>query len=691
MRANTDIEKFILNYGNDDRGDDEYDDDDNGISIATDLYEDDGEQQQYEQVGAMEPVFAVTTKKRSRIDVIASREDNDFMRLLAGTLDVDLEDLYEHEDIDGVIQREQDTATEVKRRRLLDEDRRRRIANIQNQIDVLKSRLVSAGDQERVDGAFLELNKLRALVGDSDSVLYTRLVYTYADYESVLSPDTESSQLIDIMERLYRENGDQPRDFMRQLASASIDREDKKAMRGIVINALWQRDIGRTRNIKTYIEVDDDADENFKTEVLRIKQEADTIHETPVKTEFNPFVVDSVGRYVTTGVRITPKYDSYTSYMTALIRARDDIMTRNELTKGVNITSIHTPELNRRISALTNPNITRIIDTSHDYFKELYYGANDAVTQYRDLIKNNSTNSLSRYETDLDQYGALLRRSLDLSEKRLALVLEQTIDIFNTMNREPSQLINTQALVRYKDTTMIRNGKVTRPDIIVDVIKEDASDFLLYYTSWSDRSIEAPLDNYLAMCDLFLSLADYIRKQNADLKQQIAVENQRLHQLMVESTEIDDEGRDTRRIYTSIRIKPRVLAKMDEAYRLVTEYCVNLRGLPLVAFKTPRAVEAGLAGDFACYVDALMTDNDTRKPTSYKSRLDHEGAVKRKSEMMNRLKAYSYTTRYDGTPMNRYTFFKNTRDSNSRGGGGGGSRSALFSSGGRESFFTLDK
>lgn len=702
MRANTDIEQFILNYGENEP---------DGISLANDLYlenseDDDDQEENGVDMEVMNTTTTTTTsnatptKKRTRLQVISSREDNEFMRLLAGAMDVDLEELYENEDIDDVIQREYDTVNALKRRRMVDEDRNRRIDNIKAHIEELKTKLISAGDQERVDAAFLELDKLRSLVGDADTILYAGLVHKYTDYTIALAPNTESSELITLMERYYTENGENSSDFIRQLENARIDKNDTKALRGIVINALWQRDIGSKSNVEPFIdaiETSEGIDDNTKTEVLLIKQEAVTISNTPVKKEFAaPLLAEAIKLAAPspqdTDTRVSPKYDSYVRYMAALIGARDDIMMCNELTKGVNITSIHAPALNEKISALTNPSISRIIDTSHAYFRQMYYNSNDAVTQYTDIVKTNLVNKLTLYEENLGQYRTMMERSLRLYEKLLVPVLERTIDIFDATvaGREQSKLLKTQVLARYKRENLVRNGKVKRGDIDSFVINDEADDFFFYYTTrWTDRVGVPPIDNYLAMCDLFLSLAAYISERNLDIKQQIAIENQRLQQLMAEaadSVDIDDDSvsrQNARRMYSTINVKPRVSEKIDEAYNLVTQYCVDLRGLPLAAFKSPAAIKAGLAGDFARYIDALMNDSDTRKPTSYKSRLDHENVVKRKSEMMNRLKAYSYTMRYDGAPMNRYTFYKNTADRNSQ---GGGARRSLFSVAGRDSF-----
>jgi hypothetical protein len=104
-----------------------------------------------------------------------------------------------------------------------------------------------------------------------------------------------------------------------------------------------------------------------------------------------------------------------------------------------------------------------------------------------------------------------------------------------------------------------------------------------------------------------------------------------------------------------IEIKDDVEGKVIEAYQLVQEFCTGLQGLPLVAFKSDRALESGLASDFANFIAALFAAANILFPDSYKSKLAYDAIIMRKADMMERLKRYRYTRRYASSTPDAYT------------------------------------
>lgn len=104
-----------------------------------------------------------------------------------------------------------------------------------------------------------------------------------------------------------------------------------------------------------------------------------------------------------------------------------------------------------------------------------------------------------------------------------------------------------------------------------------------------------------------------------------------------------------------IEIKDDVEGKVVEAYQLAQEFCTGLQGLPLVAFKSDRALESGLASDFANFIAVLFAAANILFPDSYKSKLAYDAIIMRKADMMERLKRYRYTRRYASSTPDAYT------------------------------------
>ena len=106
--------------------------------------------------------------------------------------------------------------------------------------------------------------------------------------------------------------------------------------------------------------------------------------------------------------------------------------------------------------------------------------------------------------------------------------------------------------------------------------------------------------------------------------------------------------------------RPTLELMISEAYGLVQQYCPALKDLPQAAFQDDRACAIGLARDFAQLFGALNAGNTVLYQDTYKPREYSNQVVLRKSDMMSRLKLYSYRRIYTGDSPDAFSIQKNT-------------------------------
>lgn len=663
---NTAIEEFITKYGNDIS-----DDNDCGltpITIMDDIFEAETPNS-FSYSGGFNNSHTQQQAKKSRFQLLSEGQEYDFMKLVAGSMQVDVETLYEHEDMDRVIQTDYDLQLSEKKRLLAQENKTRKVTLIKARTAELKTQLIDQSEKDMIDSGYDTLQEIGQLVGDEYDYRYERLCRESMDYDVVLNEKSDPEALIAFMERYYETHGLQdngPNTFAIKFRESELPQE---ALKGIAIQTLWYRDLDPSNEHHQF--VDDITDAKLDIDIpIDVQQEALAIKEEPVVVTYIKNEESNYKRGMMMalpnndmGTTYPHKHDSYSSFMGALIDARNDIMTRNNLLKGVSITSIHTTELNQKIQSMKNPSITEIIDTSKEYFKDLYSANSNPITLYADMADDDAmVATMQKQKTDLSSHrdGKLLKERRFYDKFIVPRLDQLVIDITNSEQDTMVPMLNNKTLANYR--TRISKGNVTRDEIISNLIVNPA--FKHYYMV-NSRPLDNKRHSYLHLCKLFLLLAEYLPKHDTEIHEKILANDNTLAQL--DDTDIDSDGMtivSQQQQNTKIQVKPNVVDKIDEAYHLMIEYCEELYGLPLVAVKSKRSIDAGLAGDFARYVAALFADANLLYPDSYKSKAAHDKVTLRKSEMMNRLKKYSYTRRNGGAPHDCYSIFKSNNQRN---------------------------
>lgn len=659
-----------MNYGN--RVDDT-DDNPNQITLANDLFgnmdsDDDDNQGDEEDDGRMRVVNPIDDTvspqtKKSRFQLLSETEDYPFMKLVAGAMQVDTETLYEHEDVERVIQSDYDTQLATRRLLLEQENRVKKISLAETRSVELKKQLIGEHDTEIIEYTLGDnINNLEKLVSPTRGYRYENLCREYNDYELVLGSKSTPEALVSFMERLYLEGG-VDNSFEKEFNDAKLG---KDTLKEIAMIALWHRELDtnkkeKNKELPSLIDddlIEDDVFRGQTEEVKAIKQESDGLRKAVyiVKPEQKTYFKGIHMASPTQSTRITAHHD-YTSYMTALFNVAGDITARNELLRGVDLSSIHRPELNERIKSIKNSNIANVIDTTKAFFKEVYYMNSSPIEIYTD-----NKNSLGEYKKDLTEMKRVLTEARVIYENRIVTQLDDIANVILSDTEGGLSLLNRTKLQQYA-TKFIPNGILSR-DMIMTLITD--SSFREYYKENHRETgfIDKKMDSYLAMSMLFILLAQYIPKHNSEVLSKIAENEKIVEQLRDEQVNAIDplasSGNRTNRTNATIpppQVKPNVEDKIDEAYHLILKHCPNLKGLPLYAMKTKKAIASGIAGDFARYVAALFADANLLFPDVYKPTMAHIKVVQRKFDTMNRLKEYSYTRQYGSRARDEYRFF----------------------------------
>lgn len=661
-RSNTAIEEFIANYGCDGN---------NATSVLSDFFEIEEDNNDECGVTTSFPHYYErdngnpSPPKKSRLQIVNSHRDAPFMKLLAGARGVDTETLYEHEDVDRVIQSDYETQMAEKQRLLAQENRTKKANQLKTRALELKNQLVNEREKDRLSNAYERLRELDDLVvGDETEEVttyrYERMASTLNDYDIVLSEKPDPVALTAFMERSYLErdihdeNG--PISFATQFKETGYGTD---ALKKIAMETLWYRDLDEDAVPRPdYVDFIREKYEEEESKAEQIKQQiGDIKREVEVKIEPKVFYQGMLLASPVNNRGFSPKHESYASFMTALIDARDDVIERNNLLKGINLNTIHVPELNERIQAIKNVNVVGVIDESKAYFKEVYHMNANPISLYTDLVKTADARNVT-YKKQLGRYRETLRESSLVYEKKIEPILSDlsmTIagenDIGDIEGGTQSLLLNTKKLTLYRDR--IKKGTLSRDEIISNLITDPL--FMTYYMTKlpKNKLVNKRLDSYLALSLLFLSLDAYVPSHDAKILSEIVSTEKALAQI-----EEDDNAMVIHTMHHTIgdhiqhppphcgaQVRPDVEEKIDEAYQLVKDYCIGLKGLPLCEFKTKQSIEVGLGGDFARYVASLFADGNLLNPDRYNTTNAYQKVTLRKSEMMNRLQKYSYMKR----------------------------------------------
>ena len=109
---------------------------------------------------------------------------------------------------------------------------------------------------------------------------------------------------------------------------------------------------------------------------------------------------------------------------------------------------------------------------------------------------------------------------------------------------------------------------------------------------------------------------------------------------------------DQRRAFTAqpinsgiIKLRASVTLFMNKAYHLIQDYCEGLRGLPQQAFQSQSAFDCGLEEAYACFIAALMAENQIIYPTGYKSLSSQRNILSHTGNEMARLKRFTFSRR----------------------------------------------
>ena len=656
-RPNTAIEDFIANYSTN------TDENTFSMNIMDDMYDfgdEEGDDQDTTDVStttATTSTVAVPTirntrpyaspVKKSRYQMLCEDPESSFAKAIAGAMLRDLEDVYIREDVDRAIQLDYDTQLVEKQRqsdtRRLNEDIERLVTRIVDE----KKKLIG---QEAIDMVILiedQVAELRALIFGSDNVKYTYedLWRDIADVELVLSDNPDRDTLTRFIKRYYEEAGITKDNEKVDFASEAKELTGDDDLKGIAVVALREK-IAVANPVSHQLAIEylpAIIPDELRELITDVKKEAGTSF---IKGEIDA-ILYGVRVSKPLQERITPQHGTYYAYMNALFNVRDDVMARNELTKNVNLAAIHEPALNERIKSMREPNVLRIIDTSKDYFRELYTMNATPVEQY---ILEKEGASIDAYRETIYKYGERLTELKNRYNERIGSVIGGVLAVINT----DGSILNGGALDSLRRP--IVEGGVTRRQLTMSLIR-DAS-FRVYYQNALkqlspsiDSNEKKKFDAFRETVQLLASLCDYIMGHDDTINEALVDMETTLHQLRGKEMQmIRDESetpisrRGVSTVSPPIELKPDIRDKIDEAYNLVQKYCTKLVGLPLSVIKSPESLRVGLGGEFARYVAALYADCQLSYQDSYKSIKTFENVAKRKNDVLARLKEYTYTS-----------------------------------------------
>lgn len=607
--------------------------------------------------------------KKSRYQLLCDEPDAPFARAIAGAMNImNFEDVYIHEDVDRMIEIDYENQRNEKQRHARLESIKKDITLAEVRVENLKKQLVSQADIISMNEAYANIEILKDIVSN-ERYNYVDLARELDEIQFVsngIATDEELISYIEEFEQKYRErkdaNTNRFRDEFKVFKETNPDYKnallfiaqkafiEKKAK--IAENPVYKEDSSRHQLTIEFVEgfVEDlsDGEQEFLAEGFGIKTEPRKNFE-PADSDIDALMCQK-GMTMTSPLqneRISPLHNGYASFMTALFNARDDAMARNEIVKGVDLFSIHEPALNERIKSLQSPSIISIIDTSKKYFKETFLNNGSLIELYETARQSVEYGEETiRY---IETYTGILAKTRDQYQKEIlsSMKIILTAITLDGSSDSSQRLFNLKKLDLYRDR--ILSGTVQYNEIVSSIIADTS--FMIYYKKKvPDPALyDKKLSSYLSLCQLFIAYASYIPEHDEKISESIAtavelVETLRNEEILIikENSALTSRN-DSRGTSLSVQLRPDIEDKINEAYRMLQQYCPNLRGLPLSAIKSKYSIDMGLGRDFARYVASLYAQNTLTFKDNYKSTNDYNNAVKRCSETLIRLKAYTYS------------------------------------------------
>lgn len=637
------------------------------MNVLDDLYEFSDKEDGYESTTTtttttatstpMDPIMTTDTRhnrpyttpvKKSRYQMLCEDPGAPFAKAVAGAMRRDLEDVYICEDVDRAIQLDYDgQMTEKERQRemkRLSEDIERMVERITDE----KKKVIGQAAIDMVVEIEDSVERLRGYMFGNAEIKYTYedLCRDIGETDLAFSDKPDNEALVRFITRYYIEAG-----ITKKFGDEKYDEDDLK---GVVITALDEKISNKmtSRPHQLVIEnVPSFVSTGTKDQLVYVKDEV-----VPIKEESSTqSILRGIQMCKPTMERITSVHTSYYTYMQALFGARNDTVARNELTKNVNLGAIHDPRLNARIQSLDEPTVLRIIDTSRDYFKELYQMNATPVEKY--LVTKDTIGDL---QERVYTYRGVLTEMRTEYEKYIGDTLN---DILVSVESAGS-LLNLKTLEKLDES--IRKGTVTRRQLTMSLIRD--SSLRSYYQKAlkeMDSSIEVSdkpkFDAFRDATKFVVTLCNYILGHDDSINEALVDMENTLDRLREKEMDMIREEsnapvRQQRATTASpIELRPDISDKIDEAYLLVQKYCAKLKDLPLSVIKSQYSLDVGLGREFARFVASLYADSVRTNPDNYISAKTHESVVVRKDNVFKRLlSGYSYTSVGRGTRSERF-------------------------------------
>lgn len=479
--------------------------------------------------------------KMTRLEILNNDLQYKFMRLIAGAMDVSVDDLIESDNITSVITNHNNHKTS-NNNRLMDIEQREKIINQME--SKLKSMGLEASDKRKFIKIKPKVDKLKVITGGykfSESMEnFFVLCFEYADYKIILDAFNEYKNLfnrdalIGVMERYFTYYGLQEEEgnhhtFLDLFTKNNYTDEDLKF---ICLYALWYKDCDNPKirhsydgssdevtkafeqslhkkitNCYNYIEVDKDRDEKILNSINSIEERIDLLTSYKEKAIQNKDIHLIAEHEV---IQKTMKNEDlsskstmgkgYKSFIISIINARDDTLKINELIKGVNISTIHNDELNNKIRLLgSGINTTTIIDTTKKYFKDLYYRTNSIIDIYDDMV---SSDKESLTPDNTEAILSVLNKNHEIMKDILNIYRENVIhpiltDIISDYTKQVTtsidSILDTEVLNEYitgKNNDVYKSN-VSHEEITGSIIRNTV--FAEYYDKgvihFNDQSI----------------------------------------------------------------------------------------------------------------------------------------------------------------------------------------------------------
>lgn len=683
--CNPSIEEFLRNYPSTHRNkidDDDSDDDDNTHLSSNWLNMNDPT--------IVSPSLTTTTQpvnvpKITSLDLIEQEPLYEFYVAIAGSMQLDIDDIFSREELERRVNNAQQMMNERNGKVIESERQGKELEKLNRQLGKLRNeQLVIQHESDTLKKVERLLNKLDKIIGpyefkphDNDNPSgYLITVLNNSDYELVLSDNIDRESLISFLDRNERVN-DRP--------AGTFTKYEDDQLKLLSLFTLWDRDYNPDKR-RSYDEKDDVSFPDSILNKLDVLEKGGVPNDniTPLRNEalkIDTYMVDhgedgslnlvgenkAIKLAVKQEKTVTP---NYYGIMDSLFSLHNDPLRLNNLLKGINLTTMHSPVLNQRIQRLANPSTALIIDTSKRYFKELYYMSNTVVDQFDDIDK--SKDKLGAIRNDLDNNRNLLRSLVDLYRDTVTSILEE---IFTVYTKEGSTILDQQELhipIPYNDIT----NKVIKDTLFretyVNHIKDKGGIMNMITTT--------PIDP-IYMARLFTDLPVYVNERAMDIRNAIVKSEESLNQLNrpLVTVVIEDDGDDDGDVNnwldkksnkrrkrdgdddsrTNLMIKPSIRDKIDEAYQLIMTWCPGLYNLPLKVIQESQSSKtSGLMGDFARFVAVLNADDNLLYPDNYKAKAMYEKISMKKSEAMERIKLYSYNKRSNGYNTGSYNIIK---------------------------------